>query len=67
MPDVARFKDLPRLYRSRQRLRRQYRNVMTALDEHPRDQRKVNSLRASLPRPISDRDFWELMFWEEPK
>lgn len=45
---------------TRRRLRAHYNRFMAALDETPRDQKRVEQLRRLLPRPVSDRDFWEL-------
>lgn len=47
----------------RSKLRSTHRRFMAAINgPAPRDQETINRLRAQLPRPISDRDFWDLVF-----
>lgn len=45
----------------RQRLRATYRRFVASIEAFPRDQATINRLRAQLPRPVSDLDFWDMV------
>jgi hypothetical protein len=54
---------LPKLYSQRARLRKKWAQFWEHVDAGR--QQEANQVRASLPRPVGDRVFWDLILGEQ--